>query len=274
MAPLVKGRRTDQMLPGRRSYPMKAGEVIFAGGIVMIDSSGRALAGDAATGCLGVGRATTRGGLDRYDNTSGSDGDIHVEVEEGTFKYGNSSSVDAFAAGDEGKPGFIVDDQTGAKTSAVGTRSPLGRVARVDTDGVYFEMGLAVARQVAESLKGPIVTVPVVLVKHTGNGTIAARFTPGFAGRITKITAAVTDPASTANKAATFTPAVAGTPTTGGAVALTTANCTPVGAKVNGSAITAGGEFGETDEITVVSSGVTAFGEGQVVLHLHLDRAA
>lgn len=117
------------------------------------------------------------------------------------------------------------------------------------------------------------VCIPVVLKAHTTN-SIAARFTPGFKGTIRKITASVTDPVTTGAKLGTFTPAIAATGTTGGALALTSANCTPVGAKVDGSAITALNAFGATDEITIVASAVTAFVEGQVVIYLYLDPAA
>lgn len=117
------------------------------------------------------------------------------------------------------------------------------------------------------------VCIPVVLVNHS-NTSVAARFTPGYAGKIRKITASVTDPVTTGAKAATFTAAVAGTPTTGGALALTSANCTPVGAKVDGSAITAANAFTAAEEITIVASSVTAFVEGQVVIYLFLDPAA
>ena len=63
---------------------------------------------------------------------------------------------------------------------------------------------------------------------------------------------------------------------TGGALALTSANCATVGAKVDGSAITAANGFTASQEITVAASaeGATAFAEGQVVLYIFLDPAA
>lgn len=114
-----------------------------------------------------------------------------------------------------------------------------------------------------------LIAIPVVLSKHS-NGSIAARFTPGFAGSIVGLSFSVTDPVTTGAKAATFTPAIAGVSTTGGAVALTSANCTPVGAGVAGSAVTAGNTFTAGQEVTIVASGVTAFVEGQGVLYLAL----
>lgn len=116
-----------------------------------------------------------------------------------------------------------------------------------------------------------IVTVPCILAAHS-TGSIAARFTPGVAGVIQSITSSVVNPVTTGAKLGTFAPAIAGTPTTGGAVALTSANCTPVGAKVNGSAITALNAFTAAQEITIVSSAVTAFIEGEVVFYVTLTQ--
>lgn len=106
------------------------------------------------------------------------------------------------------------------------------------------------------------------------NADVVARFTPGFAGKIRKITAFVRTAASTANKAATLTPYIGGVTVTGGALALTTANCSTKGAKIDGSAITAANSFTSTDEITVVVSGVTTFVEGATVICLFFDPAA
>lgn len=103
---------------------------------------------------------------------------------------------------------------------------------------------------------------------------VVARFSPGVAGKIRKITAFASDPVTTAAKAATFTAAVAGTPTTGGALALTSAGLATKGAAMNGSAITAANAFTAAQEITVVASSVTAFVEGKVVICLFFDPAA
>ena len=62
-----------------------------------------------------------------------------------------------------------------------------------------------------------------------------------------------------------MTPAIAGTPTTGGAVALTSANTdsTPgAGGEVAGSVITGLSTFTASQAITLVGSSVTAFAEG------------
>lgn len=72
----------------------------------------------------------------------------------------------------------------------------------------------------------------------------------------------VADPATTAAKLATLTTQISGVACTGGVIALTSANCTPSGALVAGTAITGlnAGASGATLEVAV--SAVTAFVEG------------
>src|SRR4051794_31384258 len=171
--------------------------------------------------------------------------------------------------------GLILDGQTDDNIGQAGPailfyRNDRKRMRLQNDAGVFRDLALS---SDAESALGVPVCVPVVLARHS-NGSIAARFTPGYAGVIRKISAFVIDPVTTAAKLATFTPAIGGVATTGGALALTSANCTPLGAKVDGSAITAFNVFGAADEITVAASAVTAFVEGQVVICLFLDHAA
>lgn len=267
MTALAAGRITKSIpSSAKNSAPCKASTTVYAGSIVMLDASGYAQPGAATAGCYAVGCARSNSGKDRYDNSSGSNGDIDVDYDEGIFGWGNSASEDAIADSDRGRPCYIADDQTVALTSLGGTRPPAGYIVRVESSIVYVEMSAAIGRK----LRGHrIVTIPVTLSAHS-NSSIAARFTPGHAGHIVKMTASVKTAVTTGSKAATFTPAVATVATTGGAVALTSANCTPVGAKVDGTAITAGAKFGPTDEITIAASSVTAFVEGEVLLHLHL----
>lgn len=94
---------------------------------------------------------------------------------------------------------------------------------------------------------------------------------PGFNGAILGIHAIVDKPATTASKLATLTPKVNSTAVTGGALALTSANMTPQGGKVDGAAITALNTFGATDTIGIVGSAVTAFVEGNAWIILDIQ---
>jgi hypothetical protein len=106
------------------------------------------------------------------------------------------------------------------------------------------------------------VSVGVQLADLATAGTFW-KWTPGKPGKITALDWVTNKPATTAAKLASVTPSINGTALAGCVVALTSANCTPVGAKVAGSAAPSTGvTFGATDEIGLVSSAITVFVEG------------
>ena len=96
-----------------------------------------------------------------------------------------------------------------------------------------------------------------------------------FKGRLDSYFFSVFAKATTAGKAATLTAkvrtaAAVTTTMTGGVLALTTANCTPEGAIVQATAITALNKFNRGDSIVLTSSAITAFSEGAGYLWLEL----
>lgn len=111
-----------------------------------------------------------------------------------------------------------------------------------------------------------VMSFPINLAAIAGAGDVLTNFTPGFAGTITKIDFAVTEAVSTAGRAATLNMEIGTTNLTGGAVALTSANCTPLGAVIAGTAVTANNVFTATDTISIEAASVTAFAEGRGVL--------
>jgi len=123
-----------------------------------------------------------------------------------------------------------------------------------------------------------------VTITHTGRGpgvwsfpvTLSAlansqsyKFTPGVAGRIKSVQFMVTTAVTTGSKAATLTAKIATVACTGGVISLTSANCTPIGAEVDGTAVTAGNTFGATDQISIDVSAVTTFVEGAGVVYVN-----
>jgi hypothetical protein len=96
----------------------------------------------------------------------------------------------------------------------------------------------------------------------------------GFKGRILAVDFVVMSAVTTGSKAATLTTKlVSGSTTTaltGGVLALTSANCTPAGTVVSGTAITALNSFAAGDGLTISASSVTAFVEGAGYLMLKL----
>jgi hypothetical protein len=134
MAALTADRNTAMRDGQVVSLPVAASERIFAGALVARDANGYATPGATATGLLGAGRAEAQA-----DNSSGSAGDLSVEVRKGVFKFENSTGADEITSADIGSDCYIVDDQSVAGTDGTGTRSVAGRVFDVESDGVWVK---------------------------------------------------------------------------------------------------------------------------------------
>jgi hypothetical protein len=89
-----------------------------------------------------------------------------------------------------------------------------------------------------------------------------------FDGKLISANFRVITAVTTAAKAATLTAQANAVSVTGGVIALTSANCTPIGAQVAGSAITAGNTFTVGQTVGVVVSSVTTFVEGSGIIEL------
>ena len=73
------------------------------------------------------------------DNTGGANGDKSIKVRRGVFRFANSAAADLIARTEIGKPCYVVDDQTVAKTNNAGARPVAGTVFGVDAQGVWVE---------------------------------------------------------------------------------------------------------------------------------------
>ena len=118
MSALAADRNTLQKERVLRSIPVKASQLIYAGAIVCVNSSGLATKGATATGLTAVGVAEKRA-----DNSAGADSAINVRVRRGVFCFDNSTSSDAIAEKDIGATVYIVDDHTVALTNGSSSRS-------------------------------------------------------------------------------------------------------------------------------------------------------
>lgn len=116
--------------------------------------------------------------------------------------------------------------------------------------------------------------VPIFIdLTKLANGDVLTTITPGFAGRVLAVDFFVHAAVTTAAKAADINIEIGTTNLTGGVVGLTSDNCTPAGAKVAGSAVTADNTFSASDTISIEAANVTAFveGSGWLVLTLQND---
>ncbi|MGZ8221769.1 MAG: hypothetical protein ACXWT0_08995 [Methylobacter sp.] len=132
---LTKDRNTISRSGQQFSYPLAAVKV-YAGSIGVINASGHLTKGATATGLKCVGRIKAQ-----IDNSAGVAAAVNGEVENGIFCWKNSADADAITLTEVGTVCYIVDDETVAKTSGTGARSPAGIIEDVDSGGVWVRMG-------------------------------------------------------------------------------------------------------------------------------------
>ena len=115
-----------------------------------------------------------------------------------------------------------------------------------------------------------LLCIPVTLASVTAAIDVLTTLTLGFAGKILSISWVQQAPVTTGSRLATFTPFIGTTTVTGGALALASAACTPLGKAIAGSTITGANTFGAADTISIKASSVTAFAEGTGTIVLAL----
>ena len=158
----------------------------------------------------------------------------------------------------------LAADASGKLVPASGEAAVIG-VALESGSANEIHSVLLVTRVTAGARTSSILSIPVKLAKVSAADVVTS-YVPGFAGSIKKVSFVVTDPVTTASKAATLNLEIGTTDVTGGVLSLTSANCTPLGAVINGTAVTGNNVFSATDSISVEASSVTAFAEGEGVL--------
>lgn len=102
----------------------------------------------------------------------------------------------------------------------------------------------------------------VNLASLAANGDVLTDYVPGYKFKILAVDFRVCKAVTTAAKAASINLEIVSTDLTGGVVALTSANCTPAGVAVAGSAVTAANTGTAAQAFSIEVSGVTAFVEG------------
>ena len=127
-----------------------------------------------------------------------------------------------------------------------------------------------VADTLAAGVGVTTVAIPITLA-NVADGDILTAYTPGYKFKVLSVDFAVGVPVTTADKLSTLNVEIGTTNLTGGAVALTSANCTPLGAVVAGSAVTGANTGGASDTISVEASSTTAFAEGDGYLLLSIQ---
>lgn len=238
------------------SLTVKAATTIYKGSLVTSDAAGYAIPAANTAGTFFMGVAAERA-------TAGTKVRVYRR---GIFNF----AAAGMAITDIGSRVYVGDSAT--VTTTVGNGIYVGKITAVDSATsvwVSLESGEALGTIYVRS----IVSIPIKLAK-LADGDIVTTYTPGFAGVIEKVSFAVTDPATTAAKAATLNLEIGTTNLTGGSLALTSANCTPLGKVTDATAITGANVFGAADTISVEAASVTSFVEGEGVLLIVIKNAA
>lgn len=269
----------DTYFPNRDAYPVAAATLIDQGTMVFRNSAGNMVPYSLDATLVAVGLAVAKA-----DNSAGAAGDVKVQIRHGVFLLAVLGGDPITIANTQlGAPVFADDAITVRATSAAGTKPAAGLFMGMDPDGTGKAMILlgfttTTALQAAQSGGGNgtpskrLITIPVDLAS-AANAAVLARFKSPCAGKITAVYLAVTKPATTAAKAGAIDFQIATVGITGGQIAATSANQTPLGNRVAGAAITALNTVAVGDEITASWSGVTAFVEGAAVLEIEITPA-
>ena len=127
------------------AMPVAAATTIYQGSLLALNQSGYLVkaSADASLRVVGVSE-------DKVDNSAGAAGDLTCKPVRGAWYFANSSTTDAVIDADLGRPCYVVDDNTVARTNGNGARPMAGIVVGVDADGVLVEVGTSVDRDAAD----------------------------------------------------------------------------------------------------------------------------
>lgn len=220
---------------------------------IKVDSSGEAALAGAGENAAGI--------LQNKPNTTGSELEASIE----TLGISPIKLGGTVTAG-----GNIMSDSAGKGVAHTGTNAVLAIALESGVDGEEIACLLVTRTGAGLSSTYSILTIPIALA-NIADGDVLTTFTPGFAGNIQKISFAVGVPVTTAGDGTTLNIEIGTTNLTGGVVTLTSANCTPLGAVIDGTAITAANSFGDSDTISIEASSTTAFAEGDGYLLIVLS---
>jgi hypothetical protein len=112
------------------SLTVKTNVIIYAGSLVCVDSTGKAVPAADTSGYAVIGRAEST-----VDNATSVTTTKTIKVARGTFRWANG---DVIAAADIGKIAYVTDDQTVNKTGG-GQNIIAGTVVDVDSSGVWVD---------------------------------------------------------------------------------------------------------------------------------------
>jgi len=176
------------------------------------------------------------------------------------------------AGGVIAKGDHLTTDANGKFVVATNGQVISGKAREVGADTLIIQMLLKGSYGGNAKAVYSVVTIPFKFT-DADNKDLVTAYTPGFAGKIAKISVLVTTVASTADKTASLSAKIGAVAVTGGVVSMTTAACATLGAVVDGTAISALNIFDDNDTISIVAADTAVpFIEGEGVLVIVLEQ--
>lgn len=118
------------------------------------------------------------------------------------------------------------------------------------------------------------ISFPVNLASITTTQDVVSNYIMPTGGIIRNVRWVQNVPVTTGSKLASLNLEIGTTNLTGGVLALTSALCTPMGAVIEDTTITAGNVFATGDNISIEASAVTAFSEGTGTVYVEYTELA
>lgn len=119
-----------------------------------------------------------------------------------------------------------------------------------------------------------LMQIPIDLVSITAAGDVMTEIRPGLYGTIEYWEFVVSKPVTTAAKLASLNLEIDTTNVTGGVIALTSANATPLGKAIAGAAITGANVLTPDSKLSIEAASVTAFSEGQGFVNIRIRKTS
>ena len=190
-----------------------------------------------------------------------------------TVAYPTGTTQESFLRGRAGSNNFIVVDNTN-KFTTISLAYGASVITVTNSTNTTLAAGSRVLVNLDQADSDDIVvlSLPIKLARITAAGDVLTELQPNLVGTIVDAQFAVTDPVTTAARLLTLNLEIGTTNVTGGTIALTSANCTPLGALVNAAAITGNSTLTRDSKLSVEAASVTAFAEGEGVLFIYVRR--
>jgi len=133
MTALTAPRNTPERVGPIQAYPVKAGVILYQGGIAALDATGYAVPASTAANLVAIGRVEQT-----VDNSAGANGKATVEVRSGVFALANDTT-NAVTQAHVGRPVKLLDDATASSASS---GVAVGTCLALDGNIVWVKVGL------------------------------------------------------------------------------------------------------------------------------------